>query len=358
MKKALIAMSGGVDSSVAAYLMKSKGYQCIGATMHLYDNETACVKDEKTCCSLSDVDDARAVANSLDMPFYVFNFKDSFREQVIDHFVCEYEAGHTPNPCIDCNKHLKFGLFYDRAMELGCDKIVTGHYARIEYDSTRERYVLRKGLDPTKDQSYVLYSMTQDQLAHVEFPLGALSKDEARQIAESQGFVNAKKHDSQDICFVPDGDYVKVLKNYSCKEYPPGEFIGPDGEVLGEHKGIINYTLGQRRGLGLSLKESLYVHHFDMENNRVHLSRNDALFGTELEAFDINWIAYDKDRLPGEIKCKAKTRYSQKETSATVYPVGDDRIRVVFDEPVRAITQGQAIVMYEDDVVIGGGTIG
>lgn len=374
MKKAMIAMSGGVDSSVAAYLMKEQGYECIGATMHLYDNETAGIEREKTCCSLSDVEDARAVANKLDMPFYVLNFKREFKEKVIDHFICEYECGHTPNPCIDCNKHMKFEKFYHRAMELECDMVVTGHYARVCYDADRKRFVLKKGVDHTKDQSYVLYGMKQKEMAHTSFPLGAFTKEKAREMAEAQGFINARKRDSQDICFVPDGDYAAVIKRFSDKEYKPGDFIGPDGEVLGQHKGIIHYTLGQRRGLGLSLKEPLYVHHLDLEKNEVHLSRNDALFTDELDACDVNWIAYGQsvdengdfigeapedvaDIMPKEIRCKAKTRYSQKEADAVAYPLPDGRVRIKFDEPVRAITKGQAVVMYEGDVVIGGGTI-
>ena len=373
-KKAMIAMSGGVDSSVAAYLMKEKGYECIGATMHLYDKDTDQSKLEKTCCSISDVEDARAVAYLLDMPFYVLNFKDEFKEKVIDHFICEYENGHTPNPCIDCNKHMKFNRFYQKAMELDCDMVVTGHYARVSYDPERKRFILKKGLDHTKDQSYVLYSLDQEKLAHISFPLGDLTKEEARNIADAQGFVNAKKHDSQDICFVPDGDYAAVIKQYSQKEYEPGNFIGPDGEILGQHKGIINYTLGQRRGLGLSLKESLYVHHLDIERNEVHLSRNDALFSSELDACGVTWIAYgpevDEDGkvtgkipedisecLPNEIRCKAKTRYSHREVDATAYPMPGNRVHIKFDEPVRAITKGQAVVMYQEDVVIGGGTI-
>lgn len=356
-KKALIAMSGGVDSSVAAYLMKSKGYECMGATMHLYDNETAGVEREKTCCSLSDVEDARAVANSLDMPFYVFNFKEEFKEKVIDYFVCEYMCGHTPNPCIECNRHMKFERFSKRARELGCDMVVTGHYAQIEYDETRQRYILKKGLDNTKDQSYVLYSMTQEELAHTTFPLGGMTKEEARKIAESQGFVNARKHDSQDICFVPDGDYVSVIKRLTGKDFEPGEFIGPEGEVLGTHKGIINYTKGQRRGLGLALKEPLYVNKIDVEANKVYLSKNEALFSDELLADNVNWILYSEKGLPKEFRCQAKIRYSQKASWATVYPIDEKKIRVKFDEPVRSITSGQAVVMYEDDIVVGGGTI-
>ena len=360
-KKALIAMSGGVDSSVAAYLMKKEGYECIGATMHLYDNEDAGISREKTCCSLSDVEDARSVANRLDMPFYVFNFKDDFRNKVIDRFVSEYSAGRTPNPCIDCNRFIKFERFHRRAMELGCDLVVTGHYAIIAQDESTGRFQLKKGADRSKDQSYVLYSMTQDVLRHAAFPLGSMDKKTVRQIAEENGFVNARKKDSQDICFVPDGDHGAAIERFSGRTYEKGEFIGPDGSVLGEHKGLIHYTIGQRRGLGLSLKESLYVHHFDIEKNRIYLSANEDLFSKELVAEDINWISMSdeefEERAKDGIRCSAKIRYSQKETPATVFACGSGKIRLLFDEPVRAVTKGQAVVMYDEDVVMGGGII-
>ena len=361
MKKALIAMSGGVDSSVAAYLMQKEGYECIGATMHLYDNEDIGIDRSKTCCSLSDVEDARAVATRLGMPFYVFNFKDDFREKVIDRFVSEYAEGRTPNPCIDCNRFIKFERFYRRAMELGCDKVVTGHYATVTRDENTGRFLLKKGADVTKDQSYVLYSMSQEVLSHTVFPLGTMDKQTVRSIAEENGFVNARKKDSQDICFVPDGDHGAAIERFSGKKYESGEFIGPAGEVLGTHKGLIHYTIGQRRGLGLSLKESLYVHHFDTETNKVFLSRNEDLFSGELVAGEVNWISMSKeefeDRAGDGIRCKARIRYSQRETPATVFSEGDGRIRLEFDEPVRAVTKGQAVVMYDGDIVMGGGII-
>ncbi len=360
-KKALIAMSGGVDSSVAAYLMKKEGYECIGATMHLYDNEDIGISREKTCCSLSDVEDARAVATKLGMPFYVFNFKEDFKSKVIDRFVSEYAAGRTPNPCIDCNRFMKFERFHRRGLELGCDVIVTGHYAVTEKDEKTGRFLLKKGADRTKDQSYVLYSMTQEVLAETAFPLGKLDKQTVRKIAEENGFVNAQKRDSQDICFVPDGDHGAAIERFSGKTFEKGEFIGPDGEVLGEHKGLIHYTIGQRRGLGLSLKESLYVHHFDTETNRIYLSRNEDLFSMELLADEVNWISVSPEEIEDKgkngIRCNAKIRYSQKETPATVYTEENGRIRLVFDEPVRAVTKGQAVVMYNGDIVMGGGVI-
>ena len=248
MAKALIAMSGGVDSSVAAYIMKEEGFDCIGCTMKLYDNADAGVSRDKTCCSLDDVEDARSVAARLDMPYYVFNFSDDFREKIICKFIDSYERGRTPNPCIDCNRYMKFAKLCERARILGCDFIVTGHYARIYKEG--EKYVLKKALDETKDQSYVLYNLTQDILAHTRFPLGEMKKSETREIAEKCGFINAKKPDSQDICFVPDGDYARVIELNTGKKYPPGDFVDKNGNVLGRHKGIIHYTIGQRKGLG------------------------------------------------------------------------------------------------------------
>ena len=250
MKKALIAMSGGVDSSVAALLMQQKGYECVGATMKLFENEQAGVKREKTCCSLDDVEDARSVAYRLHMPYYVFNFTANFEKEVMDRFVHAYENGWTPNPCIDCNRYLKFEKLYLRMQEMQMDTIVTGHYARVAYDETSGRYLLKKGLDGSKDQSYVLYNLTQEQLAHVKLPLGGLRKDQVRVIAEKHGFINARKHDSQDICFVPDGDYAKFIEKYTGKKTPEGDFVDKEGNYIGRHKGIIHYTIGQRRGLG------------------------------------------------------------------------------------------------------------
>ena len=350
--KALIAMSGGVDSSVAAYLMTKKGYECTGCTMKLYDTDET-LKSDHTCCSLSDVEDARAVAIKLSMPYYVFNFKDGFKEKVIDKFIKAYEDGKTPNPCIDCNRYMKFGGLFERAKELGLDVIVTGHYARIEKEG--EFFVLKKAIDETKDQSYVLYSLTQEQLAHTLFPLGEMEKSETRHIAEENGFVNADKPDSQDICFVPDGDYAKVIEEQTGKKYEEGDFKNLDGKVLGRHKGIINYTLGQRKGLGISAEKPLYVTKIDVEKNEVILGSNEDLFSDTAYVSDLNWC---KGKAPGEkFKCKAKVRYRQKEQPATVYVLEDDLIKIVFDEPQRAITCGQAAVLYDGDIVLGGGTI-
>ncbi len=353
-KKALIAMSGGVDSSVAAYLMQQLGYTCMGVTMQLYNNEMIGTQG-KTCCSLDDVEDARAVAFRLGMPYYVFNFRDDFEEKVIRKFVACYECGATPNPCIDCNRYLKFEHLLHRAQVLGCDYIVTGHYARITRDETTGRYLLHKATHAEKDQSYVLYSLTQEQLAHIQFPLGELPKTEVRAIAEQQGFINARKHDSQDICFVPDGDYVAFMERYTGKSYPQGDFLDLSGKVVGKHQGAVGYTIGQRKGLGLAMGAPVYVCSKDMEKNTVTVGPNEALFSKTLRAKDWNWFPFETLTQP--IRCKAKARYRQQEQPATVYPEENGFARVEFDEPQRAITAGQAVVLYDGDTVIGGGTI-
>ena len=260
-KRVLVAMSGGVDSSVAAYLAQREGYECIGCTMKLYTNTDAGISERHTCCSLDDVEDARAVAYRLGMRYCVFNFSEGFREQVMLPFCEAYRRARTPNPCIECNRRMKFDALFRRAEELGCEKIVTGHYARIA--RAGERYILQKALDETKDQSYVLYAMTQRELAHTLFPLGAMRKSETRAIAETQGFGNARKRDSQDICFAPDGDYAAAIGRLTGEKNVPGAFVSTDGRVLGEHKGIIHYTVGQRRGLGISHGERLYVCRID-----------------------------------------------------------------------------------------------
>ena len=351
--KALIAMSGGVDSSVAAYLIKKQGYDCIGCTMKLYDNEDIGISRSRTCCSLDDVDDARSVAYKIGMPYYVFNFKDGFREKVIEKFVRCYESGDTPNPCIDCNRYMKFDKLYERAKILGCEYIVTGRYARIEYDG--ERYLLKKALDETKDQSYVLYSLTQEQLAHTHFPLGNMRKTEVRKLAEANGFFNADKPDSQDICFVPNGKYAEFLENYTGKAYPEGTFLSMDGTVLGKHKGIVRYTVGQHKGLAIPSEKPLYVKEIDVIENAITLCEERDLYSKEVTVSDFHWISEESPQ--NEMRCKAKVRYRQKEQSATVIPIGNNIVKIVFDEPQRAITPGQAAVLYSGDIVLGGGTI-
>ena len=355
MNRAIIAMSGGVDSSVAACIMKERGYDCMGVTMKLFSNDDVGVSREHTCCSLDDVEDARSVARRLDMPFYVFNFSDLFEECVIDKFIRAYENGATPNPCIDCNRYLKFDKLYRRAKELGYDCVVTGHYARIGRDEESGRYLLKKALDTNKDQSYVLYNLTQEQLSHTMFPLGELTKPEVRELAEKHGFINFNKPDSQDICFVVNGRYGDFIEEHTGKKYPEGDFVDMDGNVLGRHRGVIRYTIGQRKGLGLALPEPMYVCRVDVEKNTVVLGRNADLFTDRLTARDINLISVPSIDEP--MRVKAKVRYRQPEQWATAVQTGEDELTVKFDEPQRAITKGQSVVLYDGDVVVAGGTI-
>ena len=352
MDKVLIAMSGGVDSSVAAFLMKEQGCECIGATMKLFHNEDIGVSRTKTCCSLEDVEDARLVALRLGIPYYVFNFSDDFKGQVIDRFISSYERGATPNPCIDCNRYLKFERLYERARILGCDAIVTGHYARIEQENGR--WLLKKSLDESKDQSYVLYSLTQEQLAHTRMPLGAMHKSETRRIAEEQGFYNADKPDSQDICFVPDGDYARFMEDFTGKHYPAGDFLDVGGKKVGTHSGAVRYTIGQRKGLGLAMGAPVYVCAKDMQANTVTVGPESELFDTIVYADEVNWIAIPELTVPRRVT--ARTRYQQLEHAASVFPA-ECGFRLEFDQPQRAPTPGQAVVLYQGDTELGGGTI-
>lgn len=355
MRKAIIAMSGGVDSSVAALLTKETGDECIGATMKLFHNEDIGVKREKTCCSLDDVEDARNVCYRMGIRYYVFNFSERFKEDVMDRFVDAYEHGATPNPCIDCNRYLKFDKMFQRMRELEYDYIVTGHYARVEYDEEKNRYLLKKAVDDTKDQSYVLYMLTQEQLAHISLPLGWLRKTEVREIAEKHGFVNARKHDSQDICFVPDGDYAKFIEQYTGRKSIPGDFVDTEGNILGKHKGIIHYTLGQRRGLGIPAASRLYVCDISPKTNQVVLGNNEDLFHSELTATKVNLISCESLKEP--MRLKAKIRYRHPEQEAVAWQTEDGVLHVRFDKPQRAITRGQAVVLYDGDIVVGGGVI-
>lgn len=343
-KKVLIAMSGGVDSSVAAYIMKKDGYSVSGAIMELLSPS---IKDT------SDTSDARNVCEKLGIDFYVLDKRVEFEKCVISSFVSAYENGDTPNPCIECNRHLKFGSFLSEAEKLGIDCIATGHYAIIE--KSGERYYLKKGKDLSKDQSYVLYNLTQYQLSHTVFPLGTMTKDEIRAIAIENDLVTARKKDSQDICFVPDGDYASFIKNHTGKDYPSGNFINLNGDVIGTHEGIIRYTIGQRKGLGSGFGEKVYVHSKNIASNEVVLSKNEDLFSNSLDAYDFNWISFDK--APDKLKAFAKVRYSAKETPCTVHSLSDGEVHIEFDSPQRAIAKGQSVVLYDGDYVIGGGKI-
>jgi tRNA-specific 2-thiouridylase len=345
-KKVMIALSGGVDSSVCAHLAKEAGYDCIGATMRLWED----------CNAPSDAAvDAKNVADRLSLPFYIFDHTALFREKVVDEFIRCYEEGGTPNPCLYCNRFLKFDALLKEAKSLGCQYIATGHYARIQKDEDTGRYQLLKAIDKAKDQSYFLSCLTQQQLAHTLFPLGALTKEQVRIIAEEQGFLNAKKRDSQDICFIPDGDYRRFMERYTGKNYPAGDYWDLQGNVVGRHTGAVGYTIGQRKGLGIALGAPVYVCSKDMRANTVTVGPDEALYQKELTAKNWNWIGIDTPTEP--FRCKARVRYRHTEQPATVYPEESGTARVVFDEPQRAITPGQTVVLYDDDTVIAGGTI-
>jgi tRNA-specific 2-thiouridylase len=339
--KIMIAMSGGVDSSVAAFLMKSQGFQCAGATMKLWDNNT------------NDIKDAVRVAKNLDMQHHVYDLTDEFKMNVVDYFINEYINCRTPNPCVVCNRRIKFGLFFNESAKRGFSSMATGHYAKIAKQGNRT--VLQKATDIAKDQSYFLYSLSSLQLEHTYFPLGDMSKSEIREIAYEQNFINARKSDSQDVCFIPDGDYASFICDYTGSQFLPGEFKDRNGNILGRHSGIIRYTVGQRKGLGLSLGHPMYVCEKRLKENSIILCENSDLFSNCLDANDFNWSACDIPVSP--LKAEAKIRYSRNQSACTVYPTGKDSVHIEFEQPQRAVTPGQAVVLYDGNTVIGGGTI-
>ncbi|NLA86245.1 MAG: tRNA 2-thiouridine(34) synthase MnmA [Clostridiales bacterium] len=355
-EKVMVAMSGGVDSSVAASLLAEQGYDVCGATLRLFANEDIGLAHvAKTCCSMADVEDAQSVAYRLGIDHFVFNFRDDFMRSVIRRFADAYMAGNTPNPCIDCNTFIKFEKLLERAMTMEKDYIATGHYARITYDDTTGRYQLKKAADASKDQTYVLYALTQEQLGRTLFPLGELNKNQVRALAEARDLVNAKKPDSQDICFVPGGDYAAFIENVLGYKSAPGDFTDSSGKVLGRHKGVIHYTIGQRRGLNMSFDRPKYVISKDAASNTVVIGNEEELYSIAMTVRDLNLISVPS--LTEPIAATVKTRYSQKETPATLFPPEDGRMTVLFEKPQRAVTPGQAAVFYDGDTVIGGGTI-
>ena len=391
-KKALVAMSGGVDSSVSAFLMKEAGYDPIGVTMMLHENDAGSIYGTHTCCTIDDIEDARVVASHLGIPFSVVNFIDGFKEKIIDKFVKTYLGGATPNPCIDCNKYMKFGRLFEMAEKEGCEKVVTGHYATVEYDleddrltdsgETKGRYKLRRGVDRTKDQTYVLYFLNQEQLSKLEFPLGKYEKTEVRKIADDLGLGVATKHDSQDICFVPDGDYAGYIEREYSDSVPEkvredsenaasaggsptdsltGHFIGKDGKDYGPHKGYYHYTIGQRRGLGIPAGDRIYVVDIMPETNTVILGTNEDLFRRDVHAVDFNLISLPKEYTENgddiEMRVTAKVRYRAKDTAGILTLHKDGTADMLFDEPVRAVTPGQSLVIYDDEYCLGGGII-
>ncbi len=360
-------MSGGVDSSTAAAILKEQGHDLVGFTMQLWNQRRGISVDENgdplpsRCCSLDDVYDARRVAEELGFPFYVLNLEKDFEHDVVRPFVDSYLNGETPIPCVSCNSRLKFASLDRLAASLGCDKVATGHYARVEYDEGADRYRLFRGRNLQKDQSYFLWELTQDQLSRSMFPLGEMSKPEVREVAREHSLAVAEKAESQEICFVPDGNYAGFIDRYleaeNALERSPGEgeIVNSNGEVMGHHAGIHRYTIGQRRGIGIARKQPLYVINIDASKNQVVVGQQDELLGHEFSAAGVNWIAFDKPTAP--VRAEVRVRYRHMAAPATITPLDGNRVRVYFDEPQRAITPGQATVFYRGDEVIGGGWI-
>ena len=355
MGRTMIAMSGGVDSSAAALLMLRQGETCAGATLQMFRNDLLPPDAVSGCCSEDDAQDAKAVAARLGIPHYTFDMSPVFLDEVVTPFIRAYEQAETPNPCIRCNRHLKFGALLDKALMLGYDTLATGHYVRREYSEAAGRFLLKKALDPSKDQSYVLYCLTQEQLARAAFPLGALTKQEVRRLAAENGFVTASKGESQDICFIQNESYADFIARRTGKEYPPGEFVDEDGRVLGTHRGIVRYTVGQRRGLGIAYSEPLYVKAVLPAENKVVLAPDRSLYTDRLRVRALNLI--DRAEIREPTRLKVKIRYRHTEQWACVTQTDDDAAEVVFDEPQRAVTPGQSAVFYDGDTVVGGGEI-
>ena len=354
-KKVVVGMSGGVDSSVAAYLLKEQGYDVIGVTMQIWQDEENIVQEENGgCCGLSAVDDARRVAAAIGIPYYVMNFKDEFQKSVIEYFTKEYLAGRTPNPCIACNRYVKWEALLQRSLSIGADYIATGHYARIEH-LPNGRYAIRRSATMEKDQTYALYNLTQEQLARTLMPVGEYSKDRIREMADEIGLLVAHKPDSQDICFVPDGDYASFIENTTDQVLQTGDFVTPEGKILGKHKGIIHYTVGQRKGLGLALGYPAFVLEIRPETNEVVIGTYEESLTYTVRANELNFMSVEQITEP--VRVFAKIRYNHKGAWCTVERTGEDEIVCTFDEPIRAATPGQAVVLYDGEYVLGGGTI-